>query len=136
MRLPEQRIKRRIKKMRFSLSVGVVLLGISVSGLAQQGMFKVKPSQGTERTKKSAPIATTGTAASSAASANAKALQSAERASPSSAAKKPAPALKPVKTKESRTPPINFNGKTTGRGRGMISQGPNPYQGRLKEKSK
>ena len=118
--------------MRFSLSVGVVLLGISVSGLAQQGMFKVKPSQGTERTKKSAPIATTGTAASSAASANAKALQSAERASPSSAAKKPAPALKPVKDKPN--PPINFGETGGGKTPRMTNPGANTQKTRVRQK--
>src|ERR1700674_873327 len=73
----------RVLKMRFSLAVAVVLVGISVSGLAQQkntSNKKVKHSAPEEAPKKSAPIVATGSPAT-AAGANSKELQSLERQS-------------------------------------------------------
>jgi len=126
--------------MRFSLAVAVVLVGISVSGLAQQNdTFKVKRSAPEKAPKKSAPIGTTASPAA-AAGANSKQLESLERQSargsaPSRAAKKGSPsALKPVKDKPN--PPINFGGAGGGKNAGMANQGPNPYKGRLRQKSR
>ena len=124
--------------MRFSLAVAVVLVGISVNGLAQQNdTFKVKRSAPEKAPKKSAPIVTTASPAT-ASGANSKQLESLERQSargsaPSRAAKKGSPAaLKPVKDKPN--PPINFGGAGGGKNAGMTNQGPNPYKGRLRQK--
>jgi len=123
-------------KMRFSLAVAVVLVGISVSGLAQQNnTFKVKPSAPEKAAKPiSAPIGKTANPAS-------KDLQTLERqtakaSAPSrSAGKRPsgtAHALKPVKDKPNT--PINFGGTGGGKSAGSTKQGSNPYAGRLKQK--
>ena len=129
--------------MRFSLAVAVVLVGISVSGLAQQkNTSKVKHSAPEKAPKKSAPIVTTGSPAT-AAGANSKELQSLERQSAkgsaaSQSAKKKAPGastgLKPVKDKPN--PPINFAGTGGGKNPGLANQGANPYKGRLRKRSR
>jgi hypothetical protein len=131
-------LKLRILKMRFSLAVAVVLVGISVSGLAQQNdTFKIKRSAPEKAPKKSAPIGMTASPAT-ASGANSKQLQSLERQSArgsalSRSAKKGTPAaLKPVKDKPN--PPINFGGTGGGKNAGMTNQGPNPYKGRLRQK--
>jgi hypothetical protein len=133
-------LKLRILKMRFSLAVAVVLVGISVSGLAQQNeTFKVKRPAPEKAPKKSAPIGTTAGPAT-ASGANSKQLQSLERQSArgyaSRSAKKGTPgasaALKPIKDKPN--PPINFGGTGGGKNAGMTNQGPNPYKGRLRQK--
>ena len=125
--------------MRFSLAVAVVLVGMSLSGWAQQNTFKVKPAP--TKAPKSAPIGKT--AASPTASTPAsKELQNVERQS----AKSPAsarsagprtgkgPALKPARNKPN--PPINFNGTGGGKGARTTNHGSNPYKGRLKEKDR
>lgn len=121
-------------KMRFSLAVAVVVVGISVSGLAQENnTFKVKRAAPEKAAKPiSAPIGKT-------ASPNSKDLQDLERqtakasAPPRSAGQRTAPALKPVKDKPN--PPINFGGTGGGKSAGSTKQSSNPYAGRLKEKS-
>jgi hypothetical protein len=131
--------------MRFSLVVAVVLVGISVSGLAQQNNTlnknkKAKHSAPEKAPKKSAPIVTTG---GTAAGANSKELQSLERQSAkgsaaSRSAKKKAPGasvgLKPVKDKPN--PPINFAGAGGGKNPGLANQDANPYKGRLRKRSR
>jgi hypothetical protein len=126
--------------MRVLLAAAVLL--ITVSGLAQQqnSTFKVKHSAPAKE-KKSAPIAvgkTTGGGAGTASASNSKDLQAVERetaktpASSHTAGKKAGPALKPVKDKPN--PPINFGGNGGAKGSGTISQGSNPYKGRVKQK--
>jgi len=124
------------KQMRFWLAVAVVLVGLSVSGWAQQNnQFKVRVTH-EKPAKQSAPL-TKQSAGNTAASADAKALQNVERQSGKgaahSAATKKAPALKPVKDKPN--PPVNFNGTGGGgvKGGGRASTG-NSYKGRLKQK--
>jgi len=128
--------------MKFSVTVAVVLVGISVSGLAQQNStLKVKHSA-PEKAPRSVPMPTTKTGgATTASAANAKNLQAIEHenlktsASSRSAGKKTpgtAAALKPVKDKP--TPPINFNGTSGGKSAGTTTQPANPYKGRLKQK--
>jgi len=132
-------------KMRFSLAVVVVLVGISVSGLAQQNnTFKVKHSAPEKAPKASVPMGkTAGPATASAA--NAKNLQAVEHdtakttatsgaaGKPSgSAGKKTAPALKPVKEKPN--PPINFSGTGGGKSAGTTSPGSNSHKGRVRQK--
>jgi hypothetical protein len=129
--------------MRGSLAVAVVLVGIGVSGLAQQNnTLKVKRSAPEKAPKKSAPITGVGAGPTTASAANSRELQSLERqsanvsAKPSQSAKKRTPGtsagLKPVKDKPN--PPINFGGTGGGKNAGMTSQGPNPYKGRLRQK--
>src|ERR1700722_11191646 len=125
--------------MRVLLAAAVLLMGISVSGLAQQtSTFKVKRSAPAKE-KKSAPIAvgkTTG--AGTASASNSKDLQAVERetaktpASSRSARKKTCAALQPGKDKPN--PPINFGGNGGAKGPGTVSQGSNPYKGRVKQK--
>jgi hypothetical protein len=127
---------------RFSLAVAIVVVGLGMSGLAQQdNTFKVKPSRPEKQPKStSAPVTkTAGPATSSAA--NSKDLQSLEHqtakaSGPSrpagNAGKKTAPALKPAKDKAN--PPINFSGAGSGKSAGSNKQSSNPYKGRLKQK--
>jgi hypothetical protein len=127
--------------MRFLWAVAVVVVGISVSGLAQHsGTFKVKPSAPEKAPKKSAPIGKTAGPAT-ASTASAKELQTLERqtakttAPPRAAVKKTpakAGALKPVKDKPS--PPINFSGANGAKGPKTTTQSSNPYKGRLRQK--
>ena len=127
--------------MRFSLAVVVVMLGVSLSGMAQQsGTFRVKKSPPEKAAKSSAPVGKTAKSAT-ASSANAKDLQTIERqtakttTSPRAAGTKApakASALKPVKDKPN--PPINFGGTGGTKSPGTTSQGSNPYKGRLKQK--
>jgi len=128
--------------MRSSLAVAIVLVGIGVSGLAQQSnTVKAKRSAPEKAPKKSAPIGMTATP-TTASAANARELQSLERQSAakgsasSGPAKKRTPGtsagLKPVKDKPN--PPINFGGTGGGKNAGMTNQGPNPYKGRLRQK--
>jgi hypothetical protein len=129
--------------MRFSWAIAVVLVGISVSGWAQQNKaFKVKPSGTAKAPKSSVAVSrakTAGPATGSAA--NSKDLQTLEHqtakssAPPRSAAKRTpgtGSALKPVKDRPN--PPINFSGTGGGKSAGTTSQGSNPYKGRLKQK--
>ena len=124
--------------MRFSLAVAVVLVGISVSGLAQQNnTFKVKHSAPEKAPKASVPIGKT-TGPTTASAANAKNLQALEHqtakttAPSQSAGKKTAPALKPVKDKPN--PPINFGGTGGGKSAGTTNPGSNSRKGRVRQK--
>jgi hypothetical protein len=124
--------------MKFSLAVAIALVGMNLSGWAQQNnTFKVKPAA--TKAPKSAPMVKT-TASPTASTSASKELQSVERQS----AKSPAsarsggpkttgknPALKPARSKPN--PPINFGG-TGGGKRAGTNQGSNPYKGRLKQK--
>jgi hypothetical protein len=125
--------------MRFSLAVAVVVVGMSLSGWAQQNTFKVKPAP--TKAPKSAPIGKTAASPTASTSAS-KELQNVERQS----AKPPAsarsagprtgkgPALKPARNKPN--PPINFNGTGGGKGARSTNRGSDPYKGRLKEKDR
>jgi hypothetical protein len=122
--------------MRFSLAIAVVLVGMSVSGWAQQNNTpKVKSAP--TKARKSAPI---GKAASPTASTSAsKELQSVEHQSVKSAKARSktgkGPALKPAR--DSSNPPIHFGGKSGGGiARTPKQGGSNPYKGRLKEKGR
>jgi hypothetical protein len=123
--------------MRFSWAVAVMVAGLSLSGLAQQAPYKVKPSHEDKPAKSSAPIGKTAGGAGSASAENAKSLQNIEhqsgKMSTSSKAttKKPA-ALKPVKDKPN--PPMNF-GTTSGvKGGGKATSGSSAYKGRVRSK--
>jgi hypothetical protein len=122
----------------------VLLLGISVSGLAQQdNTFKVKhyAPEKAPRTA-SVPIGKTAVHTATASDANSKDLQALERQSakasmlPRSAGKTTpgtASALKPIK--DPHNPPINFHGTGSSRkNAGTTKQDSNPYAGRLKQK--
>lgn len=128
--------------MRFSLVVAVVLVGISVSGLAQQNNTlnkKAKHSAPAKAPKKSAPMVTTASP-ETASGANAKQLQSLERqsvkGSASRSAQKRTPGtsagFKPVKDRPNA--PINFGQTGGGKNAGTLNQGANPYKARLKQK--
>ena len=126
------------EKMRFSLAVVVVLVGISVSGLAQQdNTFKVKHSVPEKASKPSVPMGKTA-GPTSASAANAKNLQAIEHqtakttAPSGSAGKKTAPALKPVKDKPN--PPINFSATGGGKSAGTTNHGSNSHSGRVRQK--
>ena len=135
-RFPELGIAGRgSRKMRFSLAVTVVLVGISVSGLAQQdNTFKVKHSAPEKASKPSAPVGKT--AGTTASAANAKNLQALEhqtaRTTAPSAGKKTAPALKPVKDKPN--PPINFGGTGGGKSAGTTNPGSKSNRTRVRQK--
>jgi len=127
--------------MRFSLAVAVVVVGMSVIGLAQQsGTFKVKKTPPEKAPKSTVPIGKTPKVASSS-TASTKELQAIERQTAKTTAphraattKTPAKAstLKPVKDKPN--PPINFSGTSGGKGARTSNQGSNPYKGRLRQK--
>lgn len=130
-----------VLKMRFSWMTLVALVGISVSGLAQQNnTFRVKRSAPEKAPKQAAPIAkTAGPASSSAATSkdlNNIEHQTAKASAPSKSAGKRTPgsagALKPIKDKPN--PPIKFGGAGGGKSPGMTNQGSNPYKGRLRQK--
>ncbi len=125
--------------MRFSMAVGIVLVGISVNGLAQQkSTVKVKPTHPEAKAPKSnVPIGkTTGGAAGMSVT---KDLQNVERQSAKSAASKtvgkkstrtvPAPKL----ARDKPSPPINFGGNG-GKRAGSTNQAANPYKARLRQK--
>jgi len=124
--------------MRFSLAVTAVLVGISVSSLAQQSnTFKVKHSVPEKASKPSEPMGKT-TGPTTASAANAKHLQALEHqtakttAPSGSAGKKTAPALKPVKDKPN--PPINFGGTGGGKSAGTTNPGANSPKARVRQK--
>jgi hypothetical protein len=138
------KFRSRGSKMRFWLAAAVVLVGISVSVVAQQdNTFKVKPSA-PEKPPRTAtvPIGKTAVHPATASDANSKDLQALERQSakasmpPRSAGKTTpgtASALKPVK--DQPIPPINFRGNGGSRKTaGTTRQDPNPYAGRVKQK--
>ena len=123
--------------MRFSLAVPVMVVGLSLSGLAQQTNFKVKSTH-EKPAKSSVPLPTGKTASTSTpSSSNARSLQSIERESAKTPAHttgtKKSAAIKPVKDKPQ--PPINFTGNGGGKNAGMATQSSNPYKGRLKKKA-
>lgn len=126
--------------MRFTLVVAVVLVGMSLSGWAQQNnTLKVKPAP--SKAPRSAPIVgkTVGKTASTPAS---KELQNVERQSAKSLASARSsgsrtgkgPALKPARNRSN--PPINFGGTGGGKSARTTNQGSNPYKGRLKAKGR
>jgi hypothetical protein len=129
-----------MKKFSFAVAVVMVIAGMSVSGLSQQqnGTFKVKHSA-PEKAPKSAPL---GKMASpkTASTANARDLQNIERQGAKSTAPPARSAPKKTGTVSSAKPvrdnanqPINF-GATGGKRAGTVSQSPNPYKGRLRQK--
>jgi hypothetical protein len=122
-------------------------MSISLNGLAQQSStLKVKHSN-PEKLKQSAPLSLgkSNGAGTTASAANAKDLQALEHQSaikgPSAAAgskasaqpagKKSATAPPPLKDKAN--PPINFGASPTAKNSGLVSKGPDPYKGRLRE---
>ncbi|MGD0414447.1 MAG: hypothetical protein ABSA80_03740 [Terriglobales bacterium] len=128
--------------MRFWLTTAVLVVGISVSSLAQQdNTFKPKhyaPEKPPRTT--SVPVGNTTVHTATASDANSKDLQALERESakasipPRSAGKTTpgtASALKPVK--DPHNPPINFRGTGSSR-KNATKQDSNPYAGRLKQK--
>jgi hypothetical protein len=126
----------RIPKLKFSLAIAVVLLGLSVVGSAQQTDFRVKKQPPEKAPRKVVPVGKTpGTATAS--GENAKDLQNLEHQTAhvtkptGSATKRTGPALKPIKDKPN--PPINFTG-TNAKSPGMTTQSSNPYRGRLRQK--
>jgi hypothetical protein len=122
--------------MRFSLAVAVALVGISISGWAQQNKtyHKVKPSAH-EKAPNKVPIkAVTPATGSGSASKDLQNLehQTARTTAPRTArSNTSASTLKPVKNKP--TPPINFGGTSNGKSVGK-AQSTNPYKGRLRQK--
>jgi len=123
--------------MKFPLAVTVALLGVSLSGWAQQNNpYKVKNST---PQKKSATVGRTATSSGDP-SKDLRALERQQaRASASAAAKSPetGSALKPVQEKPNH--PMNIKGsgegKITHKGSGLKNnRGKNPYAGRLRQK--
>jgi hypothetical protein len=103
--------------MRFSLAVAVVLVGMSLSGWAQQNNeFKVKNTPAKAPKRASSGKTTTGPTAST-------------PTRPAGTTRK-GPALKSARNKPN--PPINFGG-AGGKSAGT-NQGANPYKGRLRQK--
>jgi len=126
------------------LAIGIVLAGLSVSGMAQQSNeFKVKHSS-EDKQKKTAALPIPKTAgAGSASSSNSKELQALEHQSAKTgnashaggnAGKKSGPALKPVKDKPN--PPINFNSSGAPKGSGGANGHADPNKGRVRQKGK
>ncbi len=123
-------------KMRFLWAVAVLVAGLSVSGLAQQAPYKVKPSHTDKPAKSSAPVGKT-TGVGSASAENAKSLQNIEHQSGKGSTSSRGPgkksaALKPVKDKPN--PPMNFGSSSGVKGSGKATQGSNAYKGRLRQK--
>ena len=123
--------------MRFSLAVAVVLVGMSLSGWAQQNnTFKVKNTPTKAPKRASSGKTTTGPTASTSAS---KELQSVERQTAKATTARSAgttrkgPALKSARNKPN--PPINFGGTGGGQNAGT-NRGANPYKGRLRQKGR
>ncbi|MGA3197595.1 MAG: hypothetical protein ABSD39_21570 [Terriglobales bacterium] len=123
--------------MRFTLAVMAVVVGMSLSGLAQSqpNQFKVKSSKADAEPKSTAPPAKApgGTATS----ATSKELKSVERENAKgggaahTAKRTPRPAA--IKEgKEDKNPPMNFGGQ--GGQKGGLTKQPSPYKGRLKQK--
>ncbi|MFI5114742.1 MAG: hypothetical protein ACHP7J_06310 [Terriglobales bacterium] len=124
--------------MRFSWAVVVALVGMSLSGSAQQtNTFKVKHTA--TKAPKSTPMGKT-TASPTASTPASKELQGVERQTAKSAAIRSAgprptgkgPELKPAKDKPN--PPINFGGTSAGKGARTTNKGSDPYKGRLRQK--
>lgn len=123
--------------MRFSLAVAIVLVGMSLSGWAQQNnTFKVKNTPTKTPKRASVGKTTTGPTSTSAS----KQLQSVERQSAKSATTarsagttRKGPALRSARSKPN--PPINFGGTGGGQNAGT-NRGSNPYKGRLKQKGR
>ncbi len=124
--------------MRFSLAVAVALVGMSLSGGAQQNnTFKVKPAP--TKAPRSAPIGKT-TASPTASTPASKELQNVERqsAKPLASARSAGPRTgkgpAPKTARNKPNPPINFGGTGGGKGARSTNRGSDPYKGRLKQK--
>jgi len=124
---------------RFWMVAAIILVGLSVSGVAQQkkNAFKVKPSAEDKAEKHSSGVALP-KANRAAGGANARDLNALEHetaksstASTKRTAVKKAPAVKLEKAQKNA--PINF-GSSAPKGTGGIGQAANPYKGRLKQK--
>ena len=131
-------ISRNYRMTRFSLAVAIALVGISVSGMAQQNTtFRVKQSAPEKVPKSTVPpggMASTPTASAT----NSKDLQSVERQTakspaPTQAKKTSAAALIPAKDEPT---PANNSGGTVARKSAATTTNPdaNPYRGRLRDK--
>jgi hypothetical protein len=131
--------------MKFSWAVAIVVIMVSVACWAQQSdTFKLKKSP-PEKLPRSLPVGNM-TTGPTAASANAKELQKLEQQTakasepaPSSAKKTLASTAKPafaIKLEQDKpNPPINFGGTGGAKATGLVNQGPNPFAGRLKQKT-
>ena len=124
-------------KTRFSLALAVVLLSMSVAGVAQQ-KIRVKHTAPDKSARKMAmPISRTPSPGMStaASSKDLRAIekQTARSAAPRSATKKTpgAAGVKPIKDKATQS--LNLGGGGAN-GNGLSRQSSNPYKGRLKQK--
>jgi len=129
--------------MRFWVAVMAVVVGVSLSGVAEQNAkpFKAKPT-GEFKVKDQSnegKHARTSVAPATGANSSAKNLQAIEREGARShgashtARKVPASAVKPPKTQ--RNPKIDFS-RSTSSGTGLNHTGNNPYRRRLKTKAR
>jgi len=138
--------------MRFSLAVAVMLAAASMSSLAQKNStYQVKPSNPQKVKQTGALPAGKMAGAGSASAANARDLQSAEHQpaakpitssqtaskSPSQpGGKKTTTALTPAKDRTTdKNPPMNFGAASGTKKSGLTAQGPDPYKGRLRQKT-
>jgi hypothetical protein len=126
-------------QMKLWLAVTIALVSVSVGAVAQQNnTFKAKPYHAGPAPKSTAHVGKPGSSRAGAA-ATSNNLQHTERQTAKSfgksrSAARTAPALKPARGRSN--PPINFGGKGGGgKSAGLNKKGPNPYAGRLKQKS-
>jgi hypothetical protein len=127
--------------MTFSRQVAIVVITLGVGCWAQQSdTFKVKKSA-PEKLPRSLPAGKTATGPT-AASTNAKDLQKLEHQTAKASEPPQSSGTKTIAStvkleRDKPNPPINFAGTSGAKptGTGMINQGPNPFAGRLKQKS-
>ena len=122
---------------RFSFALAIALVGISVSGMAQQTTtFKVKHSTPEKAPKSTVPpggMASTPTASAT----NSKDLQSVERQTakaPTGAKKTSANATALIPAKDEPTPANNSGGTVARKTTAATNPDANPYRGRLRDK--
>jgi len=126
--------------MRFSLAVAVILMGASVSGLAQKNTYDTKPSNPQHGAKQSAILPARKGGVGSSSAANARDLQAVQRqaatnsrAASVSASKASSSAAKVTPIKDKSNPPINFGAGGSAKSSGLTNQGSDPYKGRVKQ---
>ena len=122
--------------MRFLLAVAVVLVGVSVSGTAQQSKQLNGKSSHADAAPKSMPAVKAPGATTT--SSTSKELRNVERESSKGTGsahvgKKAPKAVALTPQKDNRNPPMNFGGKGNAGSVGTSKQA-NPYKGRLKQK--
>ena len=120
--------------MRHLLVFGFALAALTAISAAQNTQPRIKHYRDGTKSTKSVPVPKAPPAAGPAMNLHKLELQSNKVSAPPRVKRAPGTAALLHTEKQKANPPINFSGPAHAKGSGAISQGTNPYRGRLRQK--